>query len=331
MTIFSRRDFLKITAVTGGGLMGASLFVKDGWKQPFILSDTRILMGTVIHLKVVSVDEETARNAINSTYAAMDRLAMMLTWRNPHSPLCQLNRTGNLSNAPVELLAVLAQAQKFGDLSEGAFDITVQPILEQLRAGQSIGSGTNQLVDYRKVLISGSTISFQIPGMAITLDGIAKGYVVDNGVEKLKQLGFEQVLVEAGGDLAVSSQGFFPEAWKVGIASPRPEKLDGYVAAFSITQGALATSGDYLNWFSADKSSHHIIDPAIYRSPSELASVTVYAPTATEADALSTAIMVMGTEAGLGLVNRLAQVEAMVVTKAMEIRRTKGFPDSKIG
>lgn len=101
---------------------------------------------------------------------------------------------------------------------------------------------------------------------------------------------------------------------------------NGYLAVFSIKEGAVATSGDYINWFTEDKSSHPIIGPVSYQSPGELSSVTVHASSALESDALSTAIMVMGLEAGLKFTNELDRVEAFVVTKKIMIHRTNGFP-----
>ncbi|MCA9873723.1 MAG: FAD:protein FMN transferase [Anaerolineales bacterium] len=95
---------------------------------------------------------------------------------------------------------------------------------------------------------------------------------------------------------------------------------------FPISIQAVATSGDYMYRFSQDFRQHHIIDPRTGTSPTDLASVTVLAPSATDADALSTAVMVLGSEAGLELAARLAHVEALVITKALEIRQTAGFP-----
>lgn len=328
MRDFSRRDFLKITAVAGGGLAGTYLLSKSRFSQPIIISDTRVLMGTIIHLKVVCFDEEEGKTAVNATYAAIERLVNMFNWRTPASYLGILNAEGELADVPTDLVEVISQALKYGEMTNGAFDVTIQPVLSQIKVGKPVHPEISRLVDYRKVLVEGNKISYQQPGMQITLDGIAKGFVVDRGVETLKQLGFDRVLVEAGGDMGVSGIDADGQGWKIGVASPRPENMDGYLAVFSISQGAVATSGDYMNWYTVDKSSHHIIDPASLLSPSELASVTVWAPTAMEADALSTAIMVMGSEAGLELANQLDAVEAMIVTKDMVIRRTKGFPSS---
>lgn len=326
----SRRDFIKITAAAGGSILGASLIARGIWKPSYTLTGTRTLMGTIIHLKLICHDEVEGQVALNATFDEMQRLVSMFNLRDGNSQVSKLNQAGMLDAAPGELLEVLHQSHYFGDLTGGAFDISIQPVLDRLRDGKQPDEAAKQCVDYQKIAITGQMVSFQIPGMQITLDGIAKGYIVDRGIDTLKQFGFDRVLVEAGGDLAVHSRNSDEELWQIGVASPRPENLAGYIAVFSIGEGAVATSGDYLNWFKEDKSSHHIIDPETYQSPGELASVTVHASSALRADALSTAILVMGADAGLKLANSLDDVEALVVSKEMNIKRTGGFPTSAV-
>lgn len=323
---FSRRDFLKITAVAGGGLIGASLFSKKIWQSSYVVTDTRELMGTIIHLKIVCRDEEEGREVIRNTYLEMERVIKMFNLRDPDSQISRLNQAGRLNSAAPELIDVVSVAIRYGDLSGGAFDVTILPVLEHARTGRAVPERVSRLVDYRNIQVDGKEIVFKTPGMQITLDGIAKGFVVDQAVEALKKQGYDQVLVEAGGDLAVNGRESHDQGWSIGVSSPRPQKLEGYLAVFSISKGAVATSGDYLNWFSEDMSSHHIINPVSLLSPQELASVTVFAPTAMEADALSTTIMVLGADEGLRLANQLESIEAMVVTKDLSIKRTLGFP-----
>lgn len=330
MTGISRRDFLKITAVVGGVVLGASIVQKDSLGDQISLTETRNLMGTIIHLKVVCHSETLGRNALGATFAEMERLVCLFNWRNTNSQVAILNRNGRIKQASSDLISVVKKALEIGELTGGAFDITIKPVLDSVRSGRT-PYDEMALVDYRKIVVAESAIGFSQPDMQVSLDGIAKGFVIDKGVEQLRKLGFEQVMVEAGGDLAVNNNIFQSKEWRVGIVNPRPESLSGYLAAFSITDGAVATSGDYLEWFREDKSLHHIIDPRVGQSPNELASVTIYAPDATTADALATAVMVMGSEAGLNLVNSLDNVEALVVTKSMTIKRTTGFPGSSIG
>ncbi|MFP3855325.1 MAG: FAD:protein FMN transferase, partial [Anaerolineales bacterium] len=318
-----RRDFLKISAVSGAVVAGAAA---GGWAlrrgQAVKVQETRLLMGTIINMTVLAESRKGGEAAVEATLAEMARLVQLYDHRRADGPLGRLNREGRLAQAPAELVAVLTRALEYGEVSGGAFDITVKPVVEAYAEGKE-PAALQGLVDYRKVKIAGDTVQFDEAGMQVTLDGIAKGTVVDGAVAKLGELGYQQVLVEAGGDLRAGGAG---QRWRVAVDHPRQEVMEGFVAAFDLVEQSVATSGDYMNSFSQDRSSHHIVDPRLGVSPRKLASTTVVAPTATDADALSTALMVLGVEAGLALAEKLAGVEALVVTKDLSVHRTKGFP-----
>jgi thiamine biosynthesis lipoprotein len=159
--------------------------------------------------------------------------------------------------------------------------------------------------------------------MSVTLDGIAKGYVVDRTVATLVGAGADRVLVDAGGDMASGGQGSIDEPWTVAVQDPRDESRA--VGLVRLAGECIATSGDYLQSFTEDRSAHHIIDPRTGRSPAHTASVSVVAESAMAADALSTAVMVLGPDAGVRLLEPLDGVEGLVVTKGGEALRTKGF------
>ncbi len=327
MTKLSRRDFLKITAFFGGAIATNSL-VADKLSLPlFVVKETRWLMGTVVHLSVVSPDQTQAESALKTTFNEMQRQILIFDHRNPLSPLGILNRTGELSEAPAELVDVIRRASEFSRLSDGAFDITIKPVVDARARNVEAGPALLSLVDYRAVEIKNAHIGFARPHMQITLDGIAKGTVVDGGVAALKAAGCSNVLVEAGGDLLVNGTSATHDGWRIGVTHPRQELVSGYLAAFTLAHGAAATSGDYYQALTPDRSQNHIVDPRSGVSPFELASATVLAADATSADALATAIMVLGVESGLQLANSLTGVEALVVTKDMLVRKTVGFPD----
>lgn len=322
---FSRRDFLKITALSGAavGLSAAGL---RRWLQTGVLhkiSETHYLMGTVVNFVILAENREQASVAIQTTTAEMRRLIQVYDYRQVESPLGQLNATGTLRQPPRELVATLRQALHFGTLSNGAFDITVKPLLDALRENLPATQALTGLVDYRQIKVSEAEIAFLRPGMALTLDGIAKGSIVDRGVAILQGLGFENVLVEAGGDLLAKGTND-TQGWKVGIAHPRA--TGEFAATISIQNQAVATSGDYMNYFRPDYSAYHIIDPRTGTSPIELASASVIAPSVTEADALSTTLMVLGVQAGLELIESQPQTAALLITKDLQIHRSSRFP-----
>jgi thiamine biosynthesis lipoprotein len=116
------------------------------------------------------------------------------------------------------------------------------------------------------------------------------------------------------------------KAWKLGVADPRPSDDASYLTSFSVSNQAVATSGDYLQAYTEDKSLHHIINPATGYSPSELASATVLAPNSMLADAMSTTTMVLGVRQGLQFVNAMPDIEALLVGKDLEFYRTRNFP-----
>jgi thiamine biosynthesis lipoprotein len=160
--------------------------------------------------------------------------------------------------------------------------------------------------------------------MELTLDGIAKGYVVDRTVGELVRLGAERVMVDAGGDMATGGSGSARDPWTVVLQDPRDS---GAGAAVVRLDGlAVATSGDYLQSFTSDRADHHIIDPRTGRSPRETSSVSVLAPSAMEADGLSTALLVLGAVDGKALIDRTSGVEAMIIDKQGKTERSRGFP-----
>lgn len=323
MTI-SRRDFLKITAFAGAaigvGAVTRNLFQLTGFHK---VSETHQLMGTIINFVVVAESEETAHNAIQQTVGEMRRLIQMFDYRQADSPLGQLNANGITHQTSPELVAILKQSLHFSNLSQGVFDITVKPVLDAMRENRPDWQKLTELVDYRQLSVTEDTVSLGRPGMSVTLDGIAKGSVVDGGVALLRQLGFEDILVEAGGDMMAKGSPN-SEPWKIGIAHPRVQ--GDYIAMLSVQNQAVATSGDYMNFYNADYSTYHIVDPRSGLSPSQLASATVIAPSVAEADALSTTLMVLGVQDGLALIEQLPDTAALMVTKDIKVYRSNRFP-----
>ena len=316
-TKMNRREFLKISAVAGGFLAGGSLLRHAARYATQTVKEARTLMGTVIQVTLVTPDAEQGRQVVEDTFSEIERLVSILDHRRPQSALARLNRDGGLRAAPVDLRRVLAQAQAYAELSEGAFDVTVLPLLKAAERGGD-ARAARDLVDFRRLQLVGDGVFLLRRDMAVTLDGIAKGYVVDCASAMLQQRGFANVLVEAGGDLVGYGRNGDNDPWRVGIRHPRATAQTPYLSTLRISQQALATSGDYMNFFTQDFSQHHIVDPRRSMSPPELSSVTVLAPTAMDADALSTTVMVLGQKAGLALLERLPRVAGLLAGKPSE-------------
>lgn len=323
----SRRDFLKIIAVSGVAGFTAK-YGLDSLIKYHIVSETRLLMGTIINIKAVGSDPETASAAINACLDRMSVLEGVLSRFQPKSQLSRLNQVGMLEDAHPTLVSLIQKSKELSQLTDGAFDITVKPLLDLYQTSETLPTeeqiqSNRSLVDYRNLNVENQSVSFKQKGMSITLDGIAKGFIVDEGVAVLRQYGFENVMVEAGGDLMGLGENSLQSPWKIGLQSPRGE-LGSLITTITVKSKALATSGDYMQAFSQDFVHHHIIDPRTGHSSLELASVSVIAPTVVQADGLATAIMVLGQD-GIWLAEKLPSCEAYAIGKNLDIFKTDGF------
>jgi thiamine biosynthesis lipoprotein len=313
----SRRGFLRISAILGLGVSaGGWLLAHEA--VAVTVSETRLLMGSIANLTVVGADAANARLALTAAFDRMQALEAIFSRFQPDSWLSRLNRTGSVRGTPPEFRTVIDHAVKVSDLSGGAFDITVEPLLALYRAAARTGDRPNAdavtaahaLIDYHAIDIRGDQVRLLRPGMALTLDGIAKGYVIDEGIRTLEAYGLTKAMVEVGGDLHARG----PEPWRVGIQSPSAAP-NAVTRIIEVHNQALTTSGDYVSTFTDDRSLHHILDPRTGLSPTQLSSVSVTAGSACMADALSTALMVMGIESGSRLLQRVGNVRALFIGK----------------
>jgi thiamine biosynthesis lipoprotein len=328
----SRRHMLRIVAAAGISGLAFKLGLE---KRSVTISETRLLIGTIVNLTVITTDAVTGRAAVRACLDRMSALESVLSRFIPASELSLLNRNGRVAPASRPFLDVLQQAQLISTLSDGAFDVTILPVLslyqDSVLTGQRLPSKpaiqrAKELVDFRQLVINNDSVLLTRPGMGITLDGIAKGYIVDAAVAVLREHGFGDVLVKAGGDLMALGQTERREQWEIGIQNPRGEQ-GALIARFSAKNQAVATSGDYMQPFTADFSEHHILNPRTGHSAPELSSATVVAPTAMLADALATAVMVTGAKRGLELVRAMPGCEACLVTKESKLLKPRGFKE----
>lgn len=324
-----RRQFLKIVAASGAALTAGLSF----WQgREFILPDrvpvvheTLLLMNTVVNLTLVGEQAPKARQACQACVQEMQRQVNVFNRFDPNSDLSQLNANGKLKKPAPGLVALLHQAEQISQASAGAFDVSIKPLLDLYLAAQAAGSGQPEyeaissklkLVDHSRIHYDLDEVWFSTPGMNLTLDGIAKGAVVDAGVGSLKEWGFVNVIVEAAGDLLAAGEKALQSPWRIGIRQPRPQMSS--LPVLNIRNAAVASSGDYMQAFSPDYSSHHILDPRRGFSPADLCSATVIAPTASLADGLATAVMVLGRQEGLKVVSKFPQCEAYLIGKDLE-------------
>lgn len=285
-------------------------------------------------MSVMGLPTDRAEQALDAAFAELETVEQVMSLYRPDSQVCRLNRNRRLDRPHPYLIEVLAMAEQSARLSDGAFDITVQPLWVLFAACQKQNrlptdveiADTRACVDWRAVEISRDDVHLRTPATAITLNGIAQGFAADRAIAALRDHGVKHALVNSG---EVGSLGRKPDGhdWIVGIQHPR--EPDAFVSLAALRGRSLATSGDYETAFSADLSKHHIFDPRTGESPSELASVSIAAPTAMQADALSTTAMVLGPARTLALMETLSDVDVLLVLKQGHVIRTPGFLEAE--
>lgn len=326
----TRRQALRILGLSAAAA-GALAVGRRGAFSTQAVTRSAWLMGTATRLTVVGTDRDEAGAAADATLAEMARLEAILSAYRPDSPLSRLNATGRLADPEPALLAVLTLGERIARLGEGAFDLTVQPLLDLYdarRGGPSLPSpaaveAARALVDHRGVRLEAAAVTLARSGMRITVDGIATGYILDRGTEVLRAHGFTNVLIDVGGDIVARGERSPGRPWRIGLRNPRPGPT--LLGTFEVRDGAVATSGDYLHTFASDFTRHHIVDPRTGWSPPELSSATVIAPDAATADALSTLAFVLGARRGRDLLETLPGCEGCFLDKELRMTRTRGF------
>jgi thiamine biosynthesis lipoprotein len=317
----TRRRVLRLAAFAGAG--GLLAWWTGRAPRPAKVRRTAALMGTTVHLTVVGPDRARGEAAAAAALARMAALEARLSRHRADSEVGRLNRDGTLADPSDALREVLALAAEVHALAGGAFDVTILPVLDLYRTGLPSRAALDAAlarVGQDALRVDADVVRFARPGMALTLDGIGKGFVVDAGVAELRRYGFARVLVEAGGDLFAAGH-----RWRIGIRHPR--KVDSaLLGRFEAGDLAVATSGDYFQPFTRDRSRHHILDPRTGVSAPGLCSATVLAPTAARADGLATLAMTLDPRAACDLFEALPGCDALLVTKAGDVVRTTGFP-----
>jgi FAD:protein FMN transferase len=290
----SRRRFISISAAT----LGLGLTVRDAGANPSSIRRWRgVALGADAELILHHPDPNQANKIINACLAEVRRLESIFSLYQPNSALARLNTNSRIAAPPLELVDLLSRARGFAEVTHGAFDVTVQPLWKLYAehfakpnadpAGpptEALGK-TRARIGYQRLRIDAQEISFAAPGMAITLNGIAQGYITDRVADLLRGFGMTDVLVNMGETRAL---GGHPDGrpWRIGLEKSLSREIN-------LRDAAIATSGGYGFIFAPGTGLHHIIDPRTGVSPAHWQQVSVIADDATTADALSTASMML--------------------------------------
>jgi FAD:protein FMN transferase len=296
----------------------------------------QVSMGTTVEISLMGSDEEEARKAAMVAFQEIKRIERLMGPKNESGDVYRINQSAGMEwvNVSPETMKVIHKAKEISTLSEGAFDITVAPLTQIWRIAREKGVPPSadevkkllELVNFRGILIAPEDkILLKKKGMAIDLGGIAKGYAVDKAFEILQSLGYQNIIVNAGGDLRVGGKRL-NHPWIIGIQHPREsQKL---MARVSLSDSALATSGNYEKFFMYQgKRYGHIFNPKDGFPTEACQSVSIIDKDCMAADALATAVFVLGPEKGYALCQKLDGVNCLLVDKDGKVIFSPGLKD----
>ena len=330
----NRRSFL---IQTGLFSIGIALGLPNQSQASSMAKETRAILGTFVNITVFDPATSKAENAIGTAFERCAELDKELSRFDPSSPVFALNQGQSLSDAPEDLIKVLQSAMSTNHATNGSFDVTVQPLVDYLSAHKNPHGKMDlnmkefeelsKLIDMSALNVKGNKISLDKQGMGITLDGIAKGYIVDKMSEILKSQNVCGFVVDAGGDVRVggSSEGGRP--WRVAIQDPW--NRNGYITTLNMREGAVATSGGYEQQYDSKGEFSHIVNPRSGISPKTIKSVSVCTDTAMQADALATAFYVMNPVDVIEMADSIDRCACLLVLK--NGRRVKSSKWGKLG
>lgn len=308
---------IRVTAATLFSLAGLTLACGSAR-----FDATREIMGTYLKVTVMGARGSPAQGAADAAIAAVAHLDSVLSIYKPGSDFSRLNRAAGAETVTVstEAMEVLEASRRFWAVTVGAFDPSVGPLMRlwklqgegNVPRAEEIDS-TLAFVGFDKVYLDPPTRRVFLPaGMRLDPGGIGKGYAADVARAELARRGIRRSMVDLGGNVAVMGAGPTRGHWAIGIRNPL--ERDQIIGSIDVTDAAVATSGQYEQYFVRDGIRYgHILDPRTGRPASGMLSATIIAPDATTTDGLSTGVFVLGPERGMALVEKLAGVEAVVV------------------
>jgi len=293
-------------------------------------------MGTLLRVGVWTTDDAKANDGIEHVFREFDRLeALLSNWKND-SDVTRLNNNAGIAPVKVsqDTIAVLRIARDVSELTRGKFDITFGVLTDIWRFDHDqdnvvpehdLIEARLKRIDYKAVEVDSTagTAFIDRPGTKVHLGGIGKGYAVDRAIALLRDQGFRDFLIQAGGDLYVAGNDG-PKPWKLGIADPRGTH-DPF-AMVQIADGTFSTSGDYERFFIRDgKRYHHILDPDFGEPARGCRSVTLVSNKAVMADAVAKGVFILGPTEGMKLIEQLPDIEGVIVTDDNDVMISSGL------
>jgi thiamine biosynthesis lipoprotein len=328
-------------------LAGLSYFSCAGKEPVKADSGHQLVMGTFARVVVVAESQGVGKKCVQAALAEIHKVDELMSDYRSESEISQVNKEAfehavEVSESTYE---VLHRSVKFSELTAGAFDVTVGPLMDLFHNAEKDAAAPSEeqiaearsKVGFEKLKLDSQnrTVRFAVEGMRLDLGGIAKGYAIDKAIEAARRCGATGAMIDIGGDIrCFGSPPEGREHWLIGVQDPNStmEGIAGgkLLLTLKVTNAAVATSGDYRQFVLIEgKRRSHIMDRKTGTSSEGLSSVTIIAKNATDADALATAVSVMGAEKGLVLIEKRPETEAILITSGpkYEATKTSGAPE----
>jgi len=282
-------------------------------------------MGTYANITLVTADSAAGQRLVHAALSEFVRVDSLMSNWTQTSEVARINRSAELGPVPMhaEVAGVVDAALRVGRESEGAFDITVEPLV---RLWGFLGGPKRvpSMLEIEAAFVfvgpqhlmydsAAQTLQFDRKNVRIDLGGIAKGHAVDRAAAALRNAGVTDALVDLSGNMFALGSPATSPTWRIGVRDPRDRIL--YFARLPLSEQAISTSGKYEQFVAQDGRTYgHIMDPRSGRPAEGLIAVTVIAPTAMEADAWSTSLFVLGPIAAKAKAKARADIDAVLVT-----------------
>jgi thiamine biosynthesis lipoprotein len=323
----------KIISVISWALLFIVLFLigffiaRNSGDETKTIKRTQILLGTVVEIQVRD-DDKKADDAISKAFEEMKRIDDLFTTFNDQSPVFKINnQIDTIIKVDTEIYNLIILCDSITKLSDGCFDVSLNNIIKvwgfdsdnfRVPAQYEIDSAL-MLSGWNNIKILAEDKIFKKKKIELNFGAIAKGYAVDKAIDVLRNSEIKEALVNAGGEISVIGNN-----WTVGIQYPR--KINSIIKKIKLNENTIATSGDYEQYFEVDGIRyHHILDPKTGYPSTGLQSVTIINKSNTFADALATAVFVMGKEKGMKLIESLDDTEVMMIDSNGNIFYSSGF------
>ncbi len=299
------------------------------------ISDTDFCLDTVITITLNGTDDQAL---LDSCFDKIREYEALLSRTVEDSDVWRINNSnGKPVKVSEETASLLRMALDFSELSGGAFDITIAPVVSLWNftgeephsvPGQAALHTALSHVDYRNVELDGTTVTLRDPDASIDLGGIAKGYIADRIKEYLVDNRISSGMIDLGGNILTIGTKPDGHLWNIGVRRPFGDVSDA-IAVVPVDGQSVVTSGTYERYFEIDGTVyHHILNPEDgYPADNDLSSVTIVSDSSARCDALSTTCFVLGLEEGMELIESLDGVEAMFITTDLKLHRSSGFPE----